>query len=43
MLIGLYMVINQLIIFIEKDAYIDSSLTYILEGKKYQSNKKWPR
>jgi hypothetical protein len=40
MLIGPYVVINQLINSIEKDAHLDNSLTYILEGKKYQSNKK---
>jgi hypothetical protein len=39
MLTGPYVVINQLINSIEKDAHLDNCLRYILEGKKYQSNK----
>jgi hypothetical protein len=43
MLNGPYVVINQLINSIGKYAHWNNSLTYILWGKKYQSNKKWPR
>jgi hypothetical protein len=43
MLNGPYVVINQLIKSIAKFAQLDNSLTYILKGKKYQSNKKWAR
>jgi hypothetical protein len=40
MLNGPYVVINQLINSIGKYAHRNNSLTYILWGKKYQSNKK---
>jgi hypothetical protein len=40
---GPYVVINQLIEFIWKAAHLENCFTYMLGGKKYQSNKKWPR
>jgi hypothetical protein len=40
---GSYVVINQLIKSIWKVAHLENYLLYMLEGKKYQSNKKWPR
>jgi hypothetical protein len=39
MLSGPYMVINQLI----KSIWNDAHLKHMLGGKKYQSNKKWPK
>jgi hypothetical protein len=43
MLNGPYVVINQLIKSIWKATHLENSLSYMLGGKKYQSNKKWPR
>jgi len=40
---GPYVLINQLIRSIWKDAHFKNSLLYMLGGKKYQSNKKWLR
>ncbi len=39
MLNGAYVVINQLIKSIGKATHLNNSLTYMLEGKKYQFNK----
>jgi hypothetical protein len=43
MLSGPYVMINQLIKSIGKGTHLNNFLTYMLRGKKYQSNKKWPR
>jgi hypothetical protein len=40
MLNGPYVVVNQLIKSIQKATHLENSLTYMLGGKKYQSNKK---
>jgi hypothetical protein len=40
MLSGFYLVINQLIKSILKATHLENSLTYMLGGKKCQSNKK---
>jgi hypothetical protein len=40
---GPYVMINQLIKSIWKTAHLEIFLLYMLEKKKYQSNKKWPR
>jgi len=43
MLRGPYVMINQLIKSIWKASHLGNSLLHMLRGKKYQSNKKWPR
>jgi hypothetical protein len=40
MLNGSYVVINQLIKSVGKATHLENSLTYMLGGRKYQSNKK---
>jgi hypothetical protein len=42
MLSELYVMINQLIKSIGKVASLNNYLMYMLGGKKYQFNKKWP-